>query len=528
MHIIQKLGALVFTALMGMTGSGHAQTTGTEPSLTYHADVVVVGAGGAGLSAAVRAAEEGARVIVLEKMPMIGGNTVQSAGFMLAVPPQVRDKEERETIHTKLLGDMLQEGGADANRERIEHMLDRSDRAVSWLRKQGADLEATQDYSNLHYPVAFHPIAGSYTVGEEIIKALVHSAETLNIPMLTLTHVTKLLLDNEGTATGVQAITSDGRKIEVQAAAVVIASGGFAENRQLLEKYVKLPFPMSSTNLPGTTGDGIEMALGVGADLVAMNHVMIHLTTMPFSGLLMPVQARSAGGILINSQGQRFTDELSHDVAPFYQRADGHAWLILDQKIIDRYPVLRNYAQLGFMIKGRTEEELARMIRVSPQQLYEELQRYRVDVSQHEDPVFHRATLASALNHYPLYAVNVEPGLQSTLGGIRTDLTTRVLRPNRTPIPGLYAVGEVAGGIFGSRRIEGSGLTASIVFGMIGGEQAAHYAKTNPRRTLPKAMEVRSEPPVTPVHIQPSTLANNPPEVKVPTDATPSTPKTGS
>ena len=121
MHFIQKLGALVFTALMGMTGSGHAQTTGTEPSLTYHADVVVVGAGGAGLSAAVRAAEEGARVIVLEKMPMIGGNTVQSAGFMLAVPPQVRDKEERETIHTKLLGDMLQEGGTDANRERIEY-----------------------------------------------------------------------------------------------------------------------------------------------------------------------------------------------------------------------------------------------------------------------------------------------------------------------------------------------------------------------------------------------------------------------
>ena len=272
------------------------------------------------------------------------------------------------------------------------------------------------------------------------------------------------------------ALKGDGREIEVRAPAVIIATGGFAASDKMLDKYVKLPYPMSSTNLPGTTGDGLVLAERLGAKLVDMDHVMVHVTTLPFSGLVIPMQARTAGGILVNEKGHRFTNELSSELPPYYKRADGHAWLILDQGIVDRFPILRNYANSGFMQKGRTEEELARQIRVNPEILDQELNRYRAFARRQKDVDYSRPTMGSLLQEYPLYAVNVRPGLQSTLGGLATDLSARVLNTKDKPIPGLYAVGEVTGGVFGARRLEGSSLTSSVVFGRIAGQAAAKYS----------------------------------------------------
>ena len=184
----------------------------------------------------------------------------------------------------------------------------------------------------------------------------------------------------------------------------------------------------------------------------------------------------NAGGILVNEKGHRFTNELSSDLEPFFERADGRAWLIVDQDIVDSYPALRNYAQSGFMERGRTDEELARLIRVSPETLVEELSRYRSLVRHQSDTDFGRPTMKSYLTHYPLYAINVRPGIQSTLGGLYTNARAQVLYTSGAPIRGLFAAGEVTGGIFGARRLEGSSLTASIVYGRIAGAEAANFA----------------------------------------------------
>ncbi len=442
----------------------------------YRADVVVVGAGSAGLTSAIAASENGARVIVLEKMPMLGGNSMQAAGYMLALPA-FSDSKTLAAARTALEEDMLAEGGSSANRDKISLIARQSRAAIEWLQGLGADLHNTNDYVREDFQLSWRPVASTYTVGEELIKVLVRGVEERNIPMLTLTQVTECLVDSSGRVTGVRAMTSEGRKIEVRADAVVMSTGGFAASDQMIERYVRLPFPMSSTNLPGTTGDGLLIAEKLGARLTNMDQAMVHLTTLPFSGLVIPMQARTAGGILLNDKGHRFMNELSTELEPFYRRAEGRAWLVLDQEIIDRSPALKNYVASGFMFRGRTEEELARLCRLNAETLVEELDRYRAFVRRQVDADYHRPSMKSFLNHYPLYAISVRPGLQSTLGGLATDLRTRVLNEQNKPIPGLYAVGEVVGGVFGARRLEGSSLTASVIFGRIAGEEAAHYAK---------------------------------------------------
>lgn len=485
-----------------------AASTPEEP-LVYRADVVVVGAGSAGLSAALEAANHHARVIILEKMPMIGGNSLQAAGYMLALPPET-DPQRLAQAREELIRDMLKEGGSGANKEKITMIVDQSRNAVKWLQGMGAELKSSPDYVTTDYPVAYHPLAGTFTVGEELVKTLVHSVETHNIPMLTLTHVTSFTTDDEGQLTGVVAVKGDGRELQVRAPAVIVATGGFGASDQMVEKYVHLPYNMSSTNLPGTTGDGLVLSEKLGAKLVDMDQVMVHLTTLPFSGLVIPMQARTAGGILINEKGHRFANELSADLDPYYKRADGHAWLIMDQDIVDRFPVLRNYAVSGFMQKGRTEEELARLIRVNPETLSQEMERYRAFARRQQDADYHRPTMPSLLNHYPLYAISVRPGLQSTLGGLATDTTTRVLDKNDKPIAGLYAVGEVTGGLFGARRLEGSSLTASVVFGRIAGRNAAEYARRQKGLPASGASKKVSQSPVAESTIDPLSATHTP------------------
>lgn len=474
--VVMKTFAGICSAFLGLSLLvPQAQAQHQEDALVYRADVVVVGAGSAGLSSAIEAADHKARVLILEKMPIIGGNSSQAAGYMIAVPPQDSERTEK-SVRQKVVDMMMREGGPSADENKIRQIVDASRGTIAWLRELGADLKNTDALTVAGTPVAYLPATGVFTVGEEVIKTLVRQVELRNIPMLTLTQVTAVTRDEEGEINGVRAVMGDGRKIEVRAPSVILTTGGFGASDQLMERYLKLPYPMSSTNLPGTTGDGLIMGQELGARVVNLDAAMIHVTTLPFSGLVIPMQARSAGGILVNEKGHRFTNELSSDLEPFYERADGRAWLIVDQDIVDSYPALRNYAQSGFMERGRTDEELARLIRVSPETLVEELSRYRSLVRHQSDTDFGRLTMKSYLTHYPLYAINVRPGIQSTLGGLYTNARAQVLYTSGAPIRGLFAAGEVTGGIFGARRLEGSSLTASIVYGRIAGAEAANFA----------------------------------------------------
>lgn len=466
-----RLTSLLRRVLVGAAAAcGLAAAAGATQS-SFSCDVVVVGAGGAGLSAALSAAEAGAHVLVIEKMPMLGGNTLLSASHMLSPPTNSRQAEEK-------LESLVQAKGGGTSDPALARMIIRhSAETLDWLSGMGADfIRFTPTVVGQPLPDQGIRPKGGRVIGKEIVKTLLHGAETLRVPIQTLSSVTGITLDAGGRISGVEVLNSQGRVWQVKAKAVLLATGGFAANEDMVMRHASLPETMQSTNSPGCTGDGIVMAQSLGAQTIDMDAVTVHPTTLPFSGLVIPLQTRVLGAILVNERGERFADELSPGLrSAIEKQPGGRAWMIFDQKILASMPVLSKYARNGYFLKGSTEEELARRIRVSPQKLFQQISIYRSYVRKRHDEDYGRKTLPSLLFSYPLYAVSVSPGIHNTPGGLRVDEQGRVLSAGG-PIPGLYAAGEVTGGIFGRSRPEGMGLTGALVHGRLTGRAAAEWA----------------------------------------------------
>ena len=494
-HGHQTLGKLLSRCLRGAAGIaagiGLAAAATSALAADAHCDVVVIGAGGSGLTSALSAAEAGAKVIVVEKMPFIGGNTVLATGFMLGVPKG--EPRELELLES----DMIRKGGRTTDQALLTRIVSGSGEAVEWLRSYGAELEPlciTRDDSlqtacNLNEDGTvskrgIQPKRG--LIGPEIINALLHGIESHGVPIRTRTAVKRITTDAEGRVNGVVVLNTKGREYRIDAPAVVIATGGFSANEAMVSRFARHTQGLQSTNSPAATGDGILLAENMGARTVDMHAVTVHPTTLPFSGLILPHQVRVNGAILVNDKGERFADELSEKLAEqIRDKNSGRAWLIFDQAMIDDMPVLKSYARSGYFIRGTSDLELARGIRVPPEKFHETLVRYRSMVDRQEDTDFGRPQLLSRLDSSPLYAVSVRPGIHTTLGGLKIDPRARVLS-DKGPIAGLYAAGEVTGGVLGARRLEGAGLTAAIVYGRIAGTEAADWAKLR-AKTKPAA-----------------------------------------
>lgn len=481
----QAVGLVAGLGLAMLAGGACADEASAPMAATaqQHCDVIVIGAGGSGLTSAVSAAEKGAKVIVVEKMPFIGGNTLLAASFMLGVPPGNRTEAER------LESDMLREGGKSADPTLLKSVVTQSSSVVDWLRGYGADLQRfclTRD-SNLQTSCRLNddgsvsqrglqPGNGGF-IGEEIIKTLLNGIEQHRIPIQTHSFVHQITRDADGRVNGVIIENSAGEQRRLSAPAVVIATGGFSANEDMIGHFANTTAGLQSTNSPAATGDGILMAEALGAETVDMDAVTVHPTTLPFSGLILPRQVRVQGAILVNDEGRRFADELSPNLSDIIrQKSEGRAWLIFDQALLDSMPVLAGYARSGYFLRGKSDIDLARGLRVSPNVLHETIVRYRGFVELNKDGEFNRRIMTSRLDTPPLYAVSVRPGIHTTLGGLKIDDSSRVLGKTG-PIPGLFAAGEVTGGVLGANRLEGSGLTAALVYGRIAGQAAAQWAQ---------------------------------------------------
>ena len=405
--------------------------------------------------------------------------------------------DRNENKHHQIALRMIRKGGRTTDQALLTRIVSGSGEAVEWLRSYGAELEPlciTRDDSlqtacNLNEDGTvskrgIQPKRG--LIGPEIINALLHGIESHGVPIRTRTAVKRITTDAEGRVNGVVVLNTKGREYRIDAPAVVIATGGFSANEAMVSRFARHTQGLQSTNSPAATGDGILLAENMGARTVDMHAVTVHPTTLPFSGLILPHQVRVNGAILVNDKGERFADELSEKLAEqIRDKNSGRAWLIFDQAMIDDMPVLKSYARSGYFIRGTSDLELARGIRVPPEKFHETLVRYRSMVDRQEDTDFGRPQLLSRLDSSPLYAVSVRPGIHTTLGGLKIDPRARVLS-DKGPIAGLYAAGEVTGGVLGARRLEGAGLTAAIVYGRIAGTEAADWAKLR-AKTKPAA-----------------------------------------
>lgn len=437
-------------------------------------DVAVIGAGGAGMAAAIEAAENGKSVVILEKMPIVGGNTNFATGGMNASETTYQTEEGIEDSNETFYDDTL-EGGHDVNDpELLQTLVENSADAVDWLNDMGAELTRVSLSGGATNPRIHTPADGS-PVGPIIVKTLSDKLDELGVETMLNTEAIGLVQESDKVV-GVEAKDSKDNTFTVNAESVILTTGGFGANSEMVEEYRSDLEGFSTTNHAGATGDGISMALEVGAALTDIEEIQIHPTTDPESGYLFTEGLRGDGAILVNTDGQRFTDELeTRDVVSknILDQPNGIAYLITNDDIRNDNASLDGYIEKGYAVSADSIEELAEKLEIDPETLSDTLNKYQEAVESGNDEEFNRQHLNTSLENGAYYALQVTPGIHHTMGGVTIDTQTHVLDENGEIIEGLFAAGELTGGVHGANRIGGNAVTDIIVFGRIAGQNVS-------------------------------------------------------
>jgi len=449
-----------------------------KEAVTLDCDVVIVGAGGAGLTAAVRAKQAGASVLVLEKMPMVGGNSVKASGGMNCADTRFQEAAGiTDSGVPEFIEDTMNGGHGINDLALVTTMAENSAEAVDWLDSIGAPLPKVAATGGTVHKYLHSPEDGS-PVGAYLVAKLSEEAEKQGIEIMLNTRATEILVA-DGAAVGVKAEDA-GHMYTINAGAVVLATGGFGANFDLMCSFNPSLANAVTTNHPGATGDGILMAEAIGAATVDMDQIQLHPTVYQATSMLVSEKMRSLGAILINQDGVRFCNDLAtRDAvsAAELEQPGGYAWIIFDQNLVDNNKSAQQYIEQGMAVTGDTYEALAQAMGVDEAAFVKTMETWNAAVAAGEDAEFGRnngmdADLATA----PFYAIQIAPGIHHTMGGIRINTAAEVIDTEGSVIPGLYAAGETTGGVHGGNRIGGNAVCDFVVFGRIAGANAAEYA----------------------------------------------------
>ena len=502
-----------------------ADETKAEDS-TVDADVVIVGAGGAGMTAAITAAAEGKSVVIVESQPMVGGNSVRATGGMNAGKTVYQDENEfgesagvektlktaaekyadNETI-TALAKTVSEQwaayqanptgyfdsvelmeldtmiGGKGINDpELVETLCANSADAIDWLDEHGITLHDVSSFGGASVKRIHRPVNAegkTVSVGSYMIPLLEENCKKAGVQILLNTTANEILTDANGAAAGIKATGSTGETVTVNAKAVVLTTGGFGANLDMVVKYKPELKGFMTTNAAGIQGQGIEMAQAIGAATVDMDQIQIHPTVEANTAALITEGLRGDGAVLINEEGKRFIDEVgTRDVVSAAEIAQtgSYSWLVVDQAMADASSVIQGYIKKGYTVTGATYEELGKAMGVDAAAFAETMEKWNGYVEAKNDPDFGRTSFANPLNTAPYYAVKVTAGVHHTMGGLKINANTEVLNEKGEVIPGLFAAGEVTGGVHGANRLGGNAVADFTVFGRIAGAAASDYA----------------------------------------------------
>ena len=443
-------------------------------------DIVIVGAGGAGMTAAINAAQAGKDVILLEKMPYAGGNTTKATGGMNAAETHYQAEQGIEDSVEQFVEDTM-EGGHNINdRALVETMAENSAEGIDWLDSIGAPLPKVS-FSGGATNARIHAPEDGSGVGAYLVTALLKKVNDLDINVMYNTTATELI-SSDGTVTGVKAESHD-TNYTINAKAVILATGGFGNNEDMIVKYREDLKGTVTTSAPGITGDGIVMAEDVGAGLVDIDQIQLHPTVEQKTSMLITESVRGDGAILVNQDGKRFTDELlTRDVvsAAELEQPGSYAYIIFDQRLREGLKATEKYISTGITVQGDTIEDLAEKIDVDPKTLAETLNNWNKYVADKNDPDFGRTTgMEKDLSQAPYYAIKIAPGIHHTMGGVHINTSAEVIDTDDQVIPGLFAAGEVVGGVHGGNRIGGNAVADIVVFGKIASDSAVEYCDAN-------------------------------------------------
>ena len=506
------------------------KTTATKAKdIEETVDVVVVGAGGAGMTAAITATDAGKKVIVVESQPIAGGNSVRSTGGMNAAKTPYQDKNEfkeaagvEKTLATaaekfadnatitalaatvksqwdayqanpqgyfdsvELMElDTLIGGKGKNNPELVKTLAENSAAAIEWLASIGAEVKNVGAFGGASVKRIHRPVNadGKVTaVGAYIVPILEKNLQDRNVQFLFDTTANEIIM-KDGKAVGIKATGKDGHKVTINAKSVVIATGGFGANAEMVEKYKPELKGFATTNAEGAQGQGIDMATAAGAATVDMNQIQIHPTVHieeDGNAHLITEGLRGDGAILVNAEGKRFYDEVSTRdkvSAAIIAQPDKSAWLVVDQSMVDKSAVIAGYIKSGYTVTGATYEELAKAMGVDEATFVSTMNTWNQAVEAKSDAEFNRTSFANPLTAAPYYAIKITPAVHHTMGGIVINPKAEVLNEKGEVISGLFAAGEVTGGVHGANRLGGNAVADFVVFGRISGQSAADNAK---------------------------------------------------
>ena len=498
--------------------------TAAAEDRTVDADIVIVGAGGAGMTAAIAASADGLNVVVVESQAMVGGNSVRSTGGMNAAKTPLQDNNtfgeeagvektliaaegypDNEAI-TALAATVSEQweaykanpegyfdsvelmeldtmiGGKGVNDpELVKTLCENTAASIEWLESVGAPLTSVGAFGGASVKRIHRPVNAegkTVSVGAYIVPILEKNLADAGVEVILNTTVDTILTDDSGAVCGVTGVANDGSKLTVNADAVILATGGFGANLEMVVSYKPELEGFMTTNASGIQGQGILMAQALGAATVDMEQIQIHPTVEANTAALITEGLRGDGAILVNAEGKRFIDEVgTRDVVSAAEIAQtgSYSYLIVDQAMVDASSVIQGYIKKGFTTQGDTYEALAAELGMDEAAFAETMNAWNACVEAKSDPEFGRTSFANPLNTAPYYAIKVTPGVHHTMGGLKINPATEVLTEDGSVIPGLFAAGEITGGVHGANRLGGNAVADFVVFGRIAAESAASY-----------------------------------------------------
>ncbi|MCX8669662.1 flavocytochrome c [Gilliamella sp. B2865] len=440
-------------------------------------DVVVVGSGGAGLAAAIQAHDLGASVVVVEKMPVIGGNTNKASAGMNAAETKFQKLKGIVDSKDLFYKETLTGGKNKNNPELLRYFVENAPDAIDWLDNNGIELSGITTTGGMSIDRTHRPASGA-AVGGFLISGLQKNINRRGIEVMLDTNVTEILTENHKVV-GVKVSEEDGSVQTIKAKAVIIATGGFSANREMVEKYRPDLKGFVTTNHKGATGSGIMILEKLGAGTVDMKEIQIHPTVEQTTSYLISESIRGGGAILVSQKGQRFVNELdTRDKvsAEIIKLPEHYAYILFDQQVRNENKAVEEYVSHDLVVQADTINDLADKLSIDSNTLSQTVERYNQFAETKRDEDFGRTTgMRHPINKGPFYAIKIAPGVHHTMGGVTINTDTQVLDADKHVIQGVFAAGEVVGGVHGANRIGGNAVADIIIFGMQAGRKATDY-----------------------------------------------------
>ncbi|MEM9577817.1 MAG: FAD-dependent oxidoreductase [Pseudomonadota bacterium] len=429
-------------------------------------DVLIVGAGAAGLTAAIAAREAGASVLIIEKAAACGGNTALSSGSLPGAGTRFQRQRGIHDSAARFVADLARVEMDAPTRARAATLAELSAKLIEWM-VDVADvrLQLIEDYRHVGHSVPrLHAPASRR--GSDLLSDLERAARQRDIPVAFRTKLLHLETDADK-VTGARVVSSDNARYSIPAGATILATNGFGASRELLKQHITDATRFVSFGAPTSTGDGIVAAQAIGAGVENMGAFQGHGSISAKLQSLVTWTVIEHGGVMVDSNGDRFGDE-SIGYSAFAEVAAAHPgphYVVFSDDIADRVSHYQSdfaeLMRLGAATTAQTQDELAGMLRLPADRLVQSI------------------TWSSTAK---CHAIEVLPALFHTQGGLSIDVEARVLRTDQTVLPGLYAAGGAAAGISGTSGAagytSGNGLLSACGLGFLAGRAAARSLMT--------------------------------------------------